>query len=149
MQCPKCSKENPDNSTTTPTSSAKTSGLAIASLVLAILSFFTFLITSIPAIIVGVLGLVKIRKSGGKLKGYGIAVTGIVLGLMIPILIIPYVRNIAHRLICSTNMTLIGMEMLVYQNDYDDDFPIPSKWCDLLIKHTNAKSSMFHCKRSD
>ncbi len=149
MYCSNCEKENSENSVGTPISTAKTNGLAIASLVLAILSFFTFLITSIPAIILGFVGLVKIRKSGGKVKGKDVAIAGIVLGFTIPIFMIPillHVRQIAYRMICGTNMTLIGMEMLVYLNEYDDDFPTPSKWCDLLIKHTNAKPSLLHCK---
>lgn len=161
MYCPKCGKENPDDAqlchscssilTSTPTQApdlgSKTSGLAIASFVLGMLGFCTFFITSIPAIILGIVGFVKIGKSGGKLKGKGFAIAGIVLALMIPILMIPilmHARQIAHRLVCGTNMTLLGMEMLVYTNDYDD-FPTPSKWCDLMIKHTNVKPSTLSC----
>jgi hypothetical protein len=162
MQCPKCGKENPDDAqlcnscstvltstpTQAPTLGVKTSGLATASFVLGILSFCTFFITSIPAIILGIVGLVKIRKSGGKLKGNGFAIAGIVMALTIPILMIPilmHVRQIAHRMVCGTNMSILGMEMLIYLNDYDDDFPTPSKWCDLMIKHTNVKPSTLRC----
>jgi len=162
LYCPKCGKENPDDaqlchscssvltstSTIAPASDAKTSGLAIASFVLGMLGFCTFFITAIPAIILGTIALLKIGKSAGKLKGNGFAIAGIVLAFTIPILMIPilmHVRQIAHRLVCGTNMTLIGMEMLVYTNDYDD-FPTPSEWCDLLIKHTNVKPLMLRCK---
>ncbi|MHC4692003.1 MAG: protein kinase domain-containing protein, partial [Planctomycetota bacterium] len=48
---------------------SKTSRLAIASLILAILSPFTFYITAIPAIIMGIVVLVKIPQSRGQLKG--------------------------------------------------------------------------------
>ncbi len=156
MQCPKCGKENPDDaqlchscssvltsiSTIAPTSAAKTSGLAIASFVLGTLSFCTFFITSIPAIILGIVGLVKIGKSGGKLKGNGFAIAGIVLASMIPILM--HARQIAFRMVCSTNMTLLCMAMLIYSNDYDD-IPIPSKWCDLLIEHTDVTEKNLRC----
>jgi len=91
MYCPKCGTENTDDaqlcrscswvltgaSTTAPAPDAKTSGLAITALVLGILSFFTFFITALPAIILGIVGLVKIEKSGGKLKGNGLAIAGI------------------------------------------------------------------------
>ena len=91
MYCPKCGKENPDNAqlchscssvlTSTPTQApspdAKTSGLAIAALVLGILSIFTLGLTAIPAIILGIIGLVRIEKSGGKLTGKGFAIGGI------------------------------------------------------------------------
>ena len=162
MQCPKCGTENPDDAqlchscssvlTSTPTQApdlgSKTSGMAIASFVLGMLGFCTFFITAIPAIILGIMGLVKIGKSGGKLKGNGFAIAGIVLALMIPILMIPilmHARQIANRLVCGTNMTVIGMAMLVYINDYDDMFPTSSKWCDLLIEYPDVKPSTLRC----
>ncbi len=170
MYCPKCGKENPDNaqlchscswvltsiSTIAPVSAAKTSGLAIASFVLGMLGFCTFFITAIPAIILGIVGLVKIGKSGGKLKGNGFAIAGIVvptvsglfvlplmLGIMMPAL--ARTRQIAFRMVCGTNMSALGKAMLIYSNDYDD-IPIPAKWCDLLIEHADVNPSVFHCK---
>jgi hypothetical protein len=162
MYCPKCGTENPDDAqlchscspilTSTPAQvqalGVKKSGMAIASFVLGILGFCTFFITSIPAIILGIVALLKIGKSAGKLKGNGFAIAGIVLAFTIPILMIPiliHARQIAHRLVCGTNMTLIAMEMLIYSNDYDS-MPTQSNWCDLLIKHTNVKPSMLRCK---
>jgi len=171
MYCPKCGKENPDNvqlcsscswvltstSTVAVRPDAKTSGLAIASFVLGILSFCTFFITAIPAIILGIVGLVKIGKSGGRLKGNGLAIAGIVvpavslffvlpimLGILIPAL--ARTRQIAFRMTCSTNMSGLGKAMLIYANDYDDMYPIPSKWCDLLIEHCDVSEKTFRCK---
>ncbi len=71
MYCPKCGAENVDgvqfcqscsgalNWSETPAVAepAKTSGLAIASLVCGILSVFTCFITAIPAIIMGIISL--------------------------------------------------------------------------------------------
>jgi hypothetical protein len=67
MFCPKCGAENPDganlcrncgmiltNVTTATAPSAKTSALAITSLVLGILSFCTFLLTAPVALILGI-----------------------------------------------------------------------------------------------
>ena len=99
MYCPKCGTENPDValvcsscsavlsgvSTQTPIPAAKTSGLAIAALVLAILSPLTCFITAIPAIIMGIVVLVKISQSRGQLKGTGLAVTAIAL----PVVLVP------------------------------------------------------------
>ena len=59
---------------------AKTSGLAIASLVLGILSMCSGFLTGIPALILGVIALSKISKSTGMLKGQGLAVTGLCTG---------------------------------------------------------------------
>lgn len=60
---------------------AKTSALAIWSLVLGILSITClWLLGSIPAIILGILAVKNIDQSGGALNGRGIGVAGIVTG---------------------------------------------------------------------
>jgi hypothetical protein len=69
---------------------AKTSGLAIGSLICGLLFFF--FPAAIVAIILGHLSLSDIRKSAGRLAGRGIALTGLVLGysgvLFIPVVLI-------------------------------------------------------------
>jgi len=169
MRCPKCGTENPDGAqlcrscswvltstaTQAPAPRAKTSGLAITSLVLAILSPFTCFVTAIPAIILGIVGLVKISKSGGQLKGSGFAIAGIALpvvllpffallmGIMMPAL--ARVRQIAFRQVCATNLEGLGKAMVIYACDNDDMFPTPSKWCDLLIEHCEVTKKSFRC----
>ncbi len=146
MYCPKCGKENPDDAqlchscssvlTSTqaqaPALGVKTSGMAIAALVLGILSVFTCGITAIPALILGIISLVKIEKSGGKLTGRGFAIGGIVAPVvLVPILLIvailmpalARVRQTSFRMVCGTNLSGIGKAMLIYSNDYDDEFP--------------------------
>jgi prepilin-type processing-associated H-X9-DG protein len=169
MNCPKCGKENPNNaqlcqfcnwvltSVSRPSRpDAKTSGLAITSLVLGILTPFTCLVTVIPAIIFGIVALVKISKSSGQLKGNGLAIAGIIIppaslpviallmGIMMPAL--ARTRQIAFRLTCGTNLSGLGKAMLLYANDYNDKFPTPSKWCDLLIEHAEVTPKSFRCK---
>lgn len=59
----------------------RTAPAAIWSLVLAVLSFTCgWLVTAIPAVICGHIARSKIRKSGGALRGKGIATAGLVLG---------------------------------------------------------------------
>ncbi len=67
--------------------SAKTNGLAIASMVLGIVSVVLSCCCGIVAIICGVLGIImgiigrnKIKASGGLEKGNGMAMAGIILG---------------------------------------------------------------------
>lgn len=170
MYCPKCGSENPDDaqlcrscswvltSTATgiPAPGAKTSGLAITSLVLAILSPFTCLLTGVPAIIIGIVVLVKIEKSAGQLKGKGLAVAGIavpgvalpvvalLMGILMPAL--ARVRQIAFRMVCAENMSSMGNTMLIYASDYDEKYPTPSKWCDLLIEYADLNHKPFRCK---
>jgi len=61
----------------------RTAPIAIWSLVLAILSFNCgFLVTAIPAVICGHIAWSKIQKSGGALRGKGIAIAGLILGYL-------------------------------------------------------------------
>src|SRR5438034_4807201 len=55
-----------------------TSGKAVASVILVVLSFCLPVIPSIPAIILGSLGLRDISRSRGRLQGQGLAIGGII-----------------------------------------------------------------------
>ena len=56
------------------------SELAVVSLVLGIASFIVWILASLAAIIFGHLALSKIRKSGGRLDGRGLALAGLTCG---------------------------------------------------------------------
>jgi len=69
----------------------KTDGGAIASLILGIVSIFLCLniFTGIPAIITGHISYSKIKKSMGRLKGEGMALTGLILGyISLPLVLV-------------------------------------------------------------
>lgn len=59
-----------------------TAGVAIASIVLGILSFVLLAVTAIPAIICGHKALDRIRRTGGAVSGKGIAIVGLTLGYL-------------------------------------------------------------------
>ena len=61
-------------------SAPQTSGLAIASMVCGILSFFSLGLTSLPAIIMGHMARSRIKKSTGAVGGGGMAVAGLITG---------------------------------------------------------------------
>lgn len=160
MYCPKCGTENPDDAqlcqscnwvltstSQTPSAEAKTSGLAITSLVLGILSIVTSFLTAIPAIIFGIIALVKIKKSAGTLKGKGLAIAGIAVpAIMLAFMIPALMKSIqaSKHLVCKSNLRNLSNAMAVYTNDYDK-YPTPEKWCDLLIEYADVNKKQFHC----
>jgi hypothetical protein len=173
MYCPKCGKENPPEAKlcqncswvlagsqpNSPADDAKNSGWAIAAIILAILSFFTFFLTVLPAIICGIIALIKIGISNGLLKGKAMAITGIVLpgvclvmiailGVLASILMpaLSRIKSQSYQIVCGANMKGLGMAMLVYASDYDEKYPTPEKWCDLLIENADVLEKSLICK---
>jgi len=97
MDCSKCGTQNPDGaqlcsacgSILTSSEGAKrvskprTSRLAIASFVLSICTLLLFFIAAVPSIVLGIVSLILISKSGGKLKGKPFAVAGITISVLL------------------------------------------------------------------
>ena len=50
-----------------------------------------------------------------------IAIIALLMGILMPAL--ARVRQIAFRMVCGTNLSGMGKAMLIYSNDYDDEFP--------------------------
>ena len=61
---------------------AKTSGLAIAALVCGIAGLCTAGLGGIAGIILGIVAMVKVKRSAGQLKGKGLAIVGIIVGIL-------------------------------------------------------------------
>ena len=88
MNCPECNHQNPDDATICEKcylnfSLVRTSKLATLSMILGLSSLFLFVITGIPAIVLGIISIVKINKSKGLLTGKGLARGGINLSLVL------------------------------------------------------------------
>jgi prepilin-type processing-associated H-X9-DG protein len=166
MYCPKCGVENPDGAQTCnackcvfrndtgekPFTNPKTSRLAIASLALGILSIFVLpILIAIPAVGLGIMSLLRIKKSSGQLKGKELAIAGIAIAVFVITLtqiLTPEfaLKPVAHRIACGTNMAALGKAMFVYANDNIGEYPSNSIWCDLLIKHAKVNQESFCCK---
>ena len=74
-----------------PAVKAETDLKAVLSLVLGMLSFVLSIFSGIPAVILGHMSRASIRKSGGQLKGEGLALGGLIMGyisvFLIPVLL--------------------------------------------------------------
>jgi type IV pilus assembly protein PilA len=90
----------------------QTSGLAIASLICGLL-FFAFPL-ALAAVILGHVSLSQIRKSGGHLKGRGLALGGTILGYLglsiVPVLIIAAIAipNLLRARIAANESSAVG-----------------------------------------
>ncbi len=107
-----------------------TSGKAIASLVLGLLSFVGMCLTGIPGLILGIIGLSDVNKSAGRLGGKGLAIAGIVLstigifwtigailvGMLLPA--VSQVREAARRVTSANNMRQQALSMHNYHSAY-------------------------------
>jgi hypothetical protein len=114
---------------------AQTSGKAIASLICGILFFL--LPSAIAAIILGHLSLSDIRRAGGRLKGHGLAVTGLVLGYggvaVIPLILIVAavaIPNFLRARIAANEASAVGSLRTVetvaieYHETYSNGYPV-------------------------
>lgn len=52
-------------------------------------------------------------------------------------------RNIAFYNPCRRNLNQISQALQIYANDYDNQFPEPNQWCDLLLKNGYVKPEHF------
>jgi prepilin-type processing-associated H-X9-DG protein len=98
--------------------------MGIASIVLGILSVFSCGITAIPAVILGIISLVQIEKSGGRLTGrafgiVGIAVPVVVCCLIVWILALDRAHDLGRREICAANLRDLAMAWVIYSDDND------------------------------
>jgi zinc-ribbon domain len=96
MACPRCGAENPDDALRCSACGcilkqagkvksdvgARTSKLAILSLLLGVLSLLFFVLAGVPAIVIAVLSVVRIAGSRGSLKGTFIALAGMIVSVL-------------------------------------------------------------------
>ena len=131
-----------------PLTSAKTSGLAIASLILAVCGFLTCGLTAILGLILGIVGLCSIRKRAEQLKGQGLAIAGIVVSA-ITIAILPFIALImailmpalaqakmqARTIVSQNHVRQICLAMMMYCEDNDGRFPPADNWTTALAPY--------------
>jgi competence protein ComGC len=135
---------------------AKTSGLAITSLVLGILSVLLLIVClgpllAIPAIICGHVAFSKIGKSGGQLQGRGLAMAGFITGyvslaltlLLVPIAIPNFVkaRQAAQKAVCVRQLERIDAAKSQWALENHKDKDAIATWDD-LNKYLNSSEPL-------
>lgn len=118
---------------------AKTSGMALASMILGIVGIVTGclgigILLAIVGLILGIVSLNAINRNPARLGGKGYAIAGIVLGaaglVTVPVMIavmLPALRRakeMANRSVCAANLRGIGQSMAVYASSNANAFPV-------------------------
>jgi prepilin-type processing-associated H-X9-DG protein len=123
----------------------KTSGLAIASLILGIVGPCTVGLASIVGLILGIVGLNKIKRSAGQLGGRKAAIAGIIVSgvgavLVVPMLILIAILmpavfgalDAAHAAASRSNVIQLCKASFTYASAHNDQFPPADSWPDAL-----------------
>jgi hypothetical protein len=105
------------------------SDMARVSRVLGISSILCSGFTGLPAVVLGVIALVRIHRSHGRIQGTGMAVTGIGFGSLAPVVVFALIypaiqarREAVWRLQSGNNLKAIGLA-LHYYHDGNQGFP--------------------------
>ena len=143
---------------TTATVEAKTSGLAIASLVLGALGLVSLGLTALIGLVLGIIALVKISRSRGSLRGTGLALAGTIVSglfvLMLPVfaaILLPALAQAkarAQSIVCMNNMKQLALGGWMYANNNKDRFPDGANWCDAIRKYV-PNQKVFQCPAGD
>jgi prepilin-type processing-associated H-X9-DG protein len=132
---------------------AKTSGMAIASLVLGILGLCG--ITALVGLILGIISLGKINRSGGRLSGQGLAIAGICVSGFMFLFSIPFMAGLtlpafakasqrAQTINCVNNLKQLGLAVRIYASDHNDLLPPAATWCDAIQSQVGSPK-VFQC----
>jgi prepilin-type processing-associated H-X9-DG protein len=137
-----------------PLNAAKTSALAICSLVFGILGLPTCGILALFGLVFGIIALVRIKNSHGALKGNGLAIAGTIVSgvflLMLPVwaaMLLPALAKAKQRaqtIQCVNNMRQLALAVRIYSSDHNNQFPPAATWCDTLKSEVGSEK-VFKC----
>jgi hypothetical protein len=142
----------------TAVTTGKTSGMAIASLVLGALGLFTLGLTAIFGVVLGLISMSKIRRSQGALRGWELALAGTIISgvflLMLPImagLLLPALaqaKSKAQSINCMNNLKQLALGAMINASDNHDRLPAAETWCD-TIQQPIGSPGVFLCPAGD
>ena len=137
-----------------PMAAPQTSAMAITSLVLGVLGFFTCGVTALFGLIFGIIAIIKINRSQGRLSGSGLAIAGtcvsvvfllllpVLAGLMVPALI--KAKQKAMTINCENNLRQLGLGVIMYAGSNNDQFPPAAGWSDAISTYVGS-TNVFKC----
>ena len=122
-------------------------GLAIAALVLGLVSAIPFLgvLTGLAGLVLGIIALATRRR------GKGMAAAGVVLSILLPAavhtaILIPAIskaKTAARQTICQTNLHAIGRGVAIYMMDFND--AMPANLSVLVDQHYMGTADALQC----
>ncbi|HEX5221120.1 MAG TPA: DUF4190 domain-containing protein [Verrucomicrobiae bacterium] len=131
----------------------KTSGLAIASLVLGLLGFCG--LTALIGLILGIIALVRINQSEGRLKGQALAIVGVIVSAVFLLLMLTMVpaalskaKAKAYHITCLNNVRQINLALIIHAQANTNTYPSAATWCD-SIQSNLISTGAFKCKVAD
>ena len=134
------------------------SGLAIASLVLGITGFCLPIITAMAGLILGIVAMNKIKASGGRIGGHGLALAGTItsaVALLFSIALVGFyaalllpalakAKTNAETINCVNNLKQLGLAVRLYSGDNNDMYPMGTNWCDAILPEAGTPK-IFMC----
>ena len=137
---------------------ARTSGMAVSSLILGILGVFTCGITALFGLILGAVAMTQIKRNHGRLSGSGFALAGIIVSgiclLMMPFfaaLMLPALASAkqkAQTINCVNNLKQLSIAVRMYSADHKNQFPPAATWCDAIRSYAGSEK-IFQCPAGD
>jgi hypothetical protein len=127
---------------------AKTSGMAVAALVFSLLGTITCGLSALIGLVLGIIALVKISNSQGRLSGKGLAIGSIVVAgvfvLFIPIMVamllpaLAKAKQRAQTIHCVNNVKQLELALRIYSSDHNDTLPLAEHWCDAITNEVGS-----------
>jgi len=119
-----------------------------------ILTLSALRLSAIVGLALGTIAVIVISiKSYSLLKGRGFAIVGIMAAAVSLILgrleLAPRPAPPSPGMVCAGNLYGLGKAMMIYANDYNNQYPTAKKWCDLLVMYSEVRPVRFVCKSSD
>jgi prepilin-type processing-associated H-X9-DG protein len=116
-------------------------------------------ITAVVGLVLGIVSLIKIRNSQGRLGGQGYAIGGICVSAVMLFLAIPMTAMVAGMTLpalakakskaqtinCVNNLKQISLGLRIYSSDHDDNLPPAATWCDAIRNEIGGNTRVFKC----